>query len=424
MRIIIKKWICGVAASCLLFSGSMLHGCAEEEKIKLRIMHYWGETDTDVSAKCLYDILENEFEKEFPNVELVQETRDNETYKTKIKILMASNELPDIMFSWGGGFSQAFAESGRLLPVTDYLKDFYTKRMDMEMQENFIYDGTQYGICFSYWTGVLYCNQELFDQVGAEIPQTYEDLLEVSQKFREHDIDPVACGMLDKWHGQQWINNFTIQLGGAQLYKELAAGEKTLDNKVLEQAASLVQNLVRRNVFCDDMFYLTASEAEEKFLDGEAAMIYIGSWYTDAAWRRLGDKLKVAKMPQVPNAQYTKDYHGGGSNGWLVSADTEYPELATEVAAYLAWRLSCYQPQNATFLVEEKEQVNTPGEADQDIMELYCDKKEGGCAWDTLMTPQKADIWLELCAQLFDRKFSGVGFVKLLRSQIDWGELN
>lgn len=410
----------------------ILVGCArtesktekKDEKIQIHIAQYWGETDTDESARSYRKIINEEFEKEFPNIELVQDSYDNETYKRKIKVLMASDEAPDIMFSYGGGFAKAFVESGKVLDLDEYLSDYYKEKTDKNMQENFIYNDKQYGICYAYWTGVLYCNKKLFEEAGATIPQTYEELLDVSRQLREKNIQPIACGMLDKWMGQQWINNFTIQMEGAENYRKMAAGEISLDNKSLAESADLVQGLIRADAFCDKMYELTSSESEEMFLDGEAAMIYIGNWYTASAVERLGEDVAVARMPIVPEANYTNDYHGGGSNGWMVSSETKYPKEATEIIEWLSYRLSCYQPQVATFKVDERDLMANIEETDQAILDLYKNKGMGGCAWDTLMVPGRAATWLDLCGQLYDLKFSGDGFVKLLRSQIDWGMEN
>ena len=122
----------------------LLTGCSKEAEeiprddktIQINIMHYFGDTDTDESAKCFKEIIENEFEEAFPNVQLVQSIYDNGTYKKKIKVLMASGEVPDIMFGYGGGFSQAYVDSGKLLNLDDYINEDYRNRMDMQMQGN------------------------------------------------------------------------------------------------------------------------------------------------------------------------------------------------------------------------------------------------------------------------------------------------
>ena len=366
----------GILVSALVMGTTVYGAQNTEDKISIRMLHYWGDTDADVSSRYLKEILEEEFPKAFPDVELIQDTCDNETYKNKIKILMASDEQPDIMFSYGGGFMKSFVDAGKVLPLDDYMDDFYKEHMKTDMQENFIFDGQQYGTCCTYWTGVLYCNQELFDQAGAEIPETYEGLLESVKKLRSVGIEPIALGMVNKWPGQQWINNFTIQIGGAEHYKEMARGEASLNDPILAEAANLIENLITENAFCSDMYKLTSGEAEELFLSGGAAMIYIGSWFTTFAEERIGDNLKVAKMPVVPGAKYTEDYHGGGVNGWIASADTEYPELAANIVAWLSYELSCYEPECGSFTVESEDQKMNISPISQQILDMYENKKE------------------------------------------------
>lgn len=400
--------------------GTTVYGVQDsEDKITIRMLHYWGDTDGDISSRYLKEILENEFSKVFPNVELIQDTCDNETYKNKIKILMASDEQPDIMFCYGGGFMKSFVDAGKILPLDDYLDNFYKEHMKADMQENFIFDGKQYGSCCTYWTGVLYCNQEMFDQAGAEIPETYEELLDSVKKLRNAGIEPIALGMVNKWPGQQWINDFTIQLGGAEHYKELAGGESSLNDPVLKEAAELTENLISADAFCTDMYSLTSGEAEKMFLNGDAAMIYIGNWFTTVAEESLGENLEVTKMPTVPDAQYTDDYLGGGVNGWVVSADTRYPETASNIAGWLSYELSCYQPECGAYTVEAEDQKKEISPVSQKVLDLYADKKEGGIAWDTLMSPKDAGIWLDTCAGLFEGRFSAEGFVKTLAGQIN-----
>ena len=409
----------GILVSALVMGTTVYGAQNTEDKISIRMLHYWGDTDADVSSRYLKEILEEEFPKAFPDVELIQDTCDNETYKNKIKILMASDEQPDIMFSYGGGFMKSFVDAGKVLPLDDYMDDFYKEHMKTDTQENFIFDGQQYGTCCTYWTGVLYCNQELFEQAGAEIPETYEGLLESVKKLRSVGIEPIALGMVNKWPGQQWINNFTIQIGGAEHYKEMARGEASLNDPILAEAANLIENLITENAFCSDMYKLTSGEAEELFLSGGAAMIYIGSWFTTFAEERIGDNLKVAKMPVVPGAKYTEDYHGGGVNGWIASADTEYPELAANIVAWISYELSCYEPECGSFTVESEDQKMNISPISQQILDMYENKKEGGIAWDTLMSPKQAGIWLDTCARLFEGRLNGRRFTESLASQID-----
>lgn len=409
------KWGFALLPLLCFGAGIILEGCGvgrggtqpDESRITIHIMHYWGNTDADISARYFNEILENEFSEAFPGVELVQETCDNETYKKKIKVSIASGEAPDILFSYGDGFMKTFVENGKLLALDQYIDDFYQERMMEDKQQGFVFDGQRYGVGCSSWQGVLYCNQELFDQAGVEIPTTYEELLAACKELRKADIEPIALGMTNRWQGAQWINNFILQLGGAEHYKELAYGEISRDDPVLEQAGQLTADLISVNAFCRDMYKLNSSQAESLFLEGGAAMIYMGSWFTVQAEEGLGDQLVVAKMPTLEGAACQEVYHGGTANGWVVSADTEYPELSAHIAVWLSYQLSAYEPENAAFDIPQEEWKNTIRPAALTIQELYQDQKAGGVNWDTMMASQDASKWLDAAADFWKKGQTG-----------------
>ena len=387
---------------------------SEGDKITIRIMHYWGNTDTDISARHLNEILDHEFSEAFPGVELVQETCDNETYKKKIKVSIASGEAADIMFSYGDGFMKTFVQNGKLLALDDYIDDTYKERMIEDKQSGFVFDGQRYGVGCVSWQGALYCNRELFDQAGVEIPTTYEELLAACEALRKADIEPIAIGMIDRWQGASWINNFTLQLGGADHYKELAYGDISRNDPVLEQAAQLTADLISANAFCSDMYKFSSSQAESLFLEGGAAMIYMGSWFTVQAEEGLGDQLVVVRMPTVEGAACGDVYHGGTANGWVVSADTDYPELSARIAVWISYRLSAYEPENAAFDIPQEEWENTISPAAQTVLELYQDQKAGGINWDTMMGSQDASGWLDAVADFWKKGQTGANLTAAL----------
>lgn len=413
--------LAAVFALCLSSTFSM--GKSEDKyegKKQIRIMYYWGDTDTDSSAQAMREILDKEFPEKFPDVTLVEDVCDNETYKIKMKILAAADEMPDIVFGYGGGSTRLYAEHGLFLPIQDYLDEFYLDHMINTLQQDFMFDGIQYGIGFTSWKGVLYCNTELLKQAGCEVPRTLDELVNTCKALREVGIEPIALGMLNQWQGQQFLNNFTIQLSSAEEYRAMAFGEKGMYNDILEAAAACTMRLINADAFLKNRFSLTSGQAEEIFLSGGAAMIYIGSWYTKTAEERLGKKLAVARMPLVSEEANTLDYHGGVSNGWFVSAETLYPELACEIASWLAYRLSCYQPANSTFEIEPEDQVGEISEMQQQVIDLYADSEEygeGGAAWDVLLAPQKVSYWLDTCGKLFEEKISAKAFTLLLGSE-------
>ena len=100
-------------------------------------------TESDAFHPAYLKAIE-EFEAAHPGVTIKFETFENESYKTKLKAAVAANELPDVFFTWGGGFSTSFVESGKVLPLDEYYPA-YESGITKAALGNATYDGVIYG---------------------------------------------------------------------------------------------------------------------------------------------------------------------------------------------------------------------------------------------------------------------------------------
>ena len=73
------------------------------DKVTIKMMHLWPDGSNSAQNKLVKQII-GEYEKSNPNVKVETEVLENEQYKNKIKVLSASNSLPDVGFTWAAGF--------------------------------------------------------------------------------------------------------------------------------------------------------------------------------------------------------------------------------------------------------------------------------------------------------------------------------
>ncbi|MFU7517936.1 extracellular solute-binding protein, partial [Clostridium sp. HCS.1] len=90
------------------------------EPITLTMRHIWTQKSYNTNGSIGEEVIQ-EWNENNPNIQIKSEIVENERYKTKIKTAIATNELPDIFFSWGSGFSKPFVESGKVLNLNPYL---------------------------------------------------------------------------------------------------------------------------------------------------------------------------------------------------------------------------------------------------------------------------------------------------------------
>lgn len=159
-----------------------------------------------------------------------------ESYKEKIKAMVAADETPDIFMTWGAGFMESFVDAGKVAAIDDYISEESKESLKTGALDMFEFDGKAYGLTANKWVGALYCNKTLFEENNLEIPTTFDELIEVCKTFREKGIQPIALGAKDQWPCQQYINEFVIQLAGTDEANKMAFKETSLDNEYVAQA--------------------------------------------------------------------------------------------------------------------------------------------------------------------------------------------
>ena len=62
-----------------------------------------------------------EFEKQNPNIKIEMDSVVNDAYKEKIRVLISSNDVPDVFLSWSDSFAYNLVKSGKVKSLNDML---------------------------------------------------------------------------------------------------------------------------------------------------------------------------------------------------------------------------------------------------------------------------------------------------------------
>lgn len=173
--------------------GILLSGCgAEEEKItEITLIHGWGSMDADhVTMRQIY----SDFEKKHPEIRLnLIAMPSSMDVIDKSGDLLLVGEVPDIIFTGGEGRESIYefmVEKGYAVDMMPYIQ------RDKELREDIsplildywtTEDGALYTVSDVLLLGGYWYNRKMFQEAGInEIPQTWEDMLEVCRRLEEH----------------------------------------------------------------------------------------------------------------------------------------------------------------------------------------------------------------------------------------------
>jgi len=254
-------------------------------------------------------------------VKLVTPDLDRTAYA---KQLQAAGQFPDIQASLT---LSDFADAGLLQPYDD---EFLT--------ENFLFpEATKLaGTAYQTPAGgqiitMVFYNADVFDELGLAVPTTFDEFAAAAQATAEAGYAPVAFAGAEPWSASLPFSTiFSVDVLGQERdwVIKRSAGEVCFTDDNVVAAATKWKDLVDGGVMDAGSIGTDYTGATNAFLDGEAAMYAMGSWWLGAA---PDAEFEVGVFP-FPSDDGTTviPVHIGGT--FSVSSEAEDPVRAMQFA--------------------------------------------------------------------------------------------
>lgn len=305
-----KQVIVSLLAGAMVI-GMPVHAQAsdDEEKIVLDVINY--HVGTDYAAEY-YSYLFEEFQKteEGKNVTFnFEEIPTTDAYNQKIKLLISSGDLPDIVFNGGNNITELAAKSGKVADLTPYFEaDPEWKSLFDETSLEFnTVDGKIYGVPVSKEISYIYYNKELFEKAGLEAPEiayeTWDDFFAACDQLKEAGITPVGMDSADSgWLTNLWMSAL-IGTSGEKGNEWMNTMYPTdFNTPEVEDVAQKIQKMFQEYTTPDAVGGKYDPMATH-FFNGEVAMFPNGPWMipdfsqTEKAPEGFYDKVGIMLMP-------------------------------------------------------------------------------------------------------------------------------
>ena len=380
-------------------------------------------TESDSFHTAYADAIKD-FETSHPGVKVVHETFENESYKTKIKSAVAANELPDVFYTWAGGFSQPFVDSGKVLDLTSYYAN-YKEDLSEAAVANITYDGKVYGSTIVTPVSAMWYNQKIFKENNLEAPATWDDFVNVCTTLKAAGVTPIATSAKDKWVLAMLHDGLTLKsVGPEKLQKTLLKQGGSYSDPDFLLSAQKIKELSDIGAFIDGAAALSNDEASAEFYAGKAAMYFTGSWMGGSIMTDAADPtdFSVAPIPVVndKNAKLT-DFMGGGADSLMVSASTKDADLSAEFAFEVTKGISKYAYLSGAGIPAWK--VNYDDSAVPELTKKVTEYANGATSFtlwfDTLLESEDANEYLALLQKLYLGSITPEDFQKEMAAQLE-----
>jgi raffinose/stachyose/melibiose transport system substrate-binding protein len=299
--------------------------------------------DRQTGVGLVEQILIDRYMQENPNVKIEVEALQDEPYKQKFKAYVAGNELPDIFHTWSyGAFFKPLIDGKYVaeLNLNDY-KDYgyLATALDGFMDGS----GRLFGLSKAVDFYVVYYNKKIFSDNGVSIPATFEELIEATKKLRAAGVSPCAMNGKDEWAIASLYNDvYFKEEGSSDLINEVSLTKyKFVDTPVLVRAADCFKQLMDAGFFQNSFSSADYGAARNLFIQGRAAMYYMGSWeaglQSDTSMpKEFIDNVSAFKFPVSATAKgKATDLLGAYGGGYSVSSLSPNREAAVKFLNYM-----------------------------------------------------------------------------------------
>lgn len=312
------------------------------DKVTIKLMHPWPDS-TSLQSKLVIRIID-EYMEENPGVTFETEVLDNELYKDRLKVLSASNALPDVGFSWAAGFLDPYVEGSLFTPLDDLLEDELKDLFVAGTTEAYEKNGVTYALPVELNIVPIYYNKSIFERYNLAPPETFDDLEQIIRRLNDNGVTPIALGGKDAWTVSFWFMYLVDRIGGADLLDEAIALNRFTDARIIE-AARQSQRLVDMDAFQSGFMGWSNDEAKAEFMNERAAMYAMGTWelpnYTTNpdVPQSFRDKIGFFKFPLVTGGRgQLNNWIGGPGVGLFIAEHSEVKEEAKKFAAFFVKR--------------------------------------------------------------------------------------
>ena len=333
-----KKQIAAILTASMLAGAvatAMMPVTAMADDVQEITWMFWDDLDATEDLISLgYKETIERFNEDYEGVYHVTPITTNlEEYYPALNAKVDAGQTPDVFIVSPGPNLDVYVLPGVAADLTDYLADGWkdTFSSDAVFAQQ-TYDDKIYAVPLNIAAACVFYNTEMFEEAGAEVHTTYEELLDACQKLQDAGFTPITISAGTAWC-LSMLAGYLCDREGVDL-QALADGTESWNN---EKTVAAGEKLLELSQYFQETAASDSNDvATAGMFDEEAAILIQGSWaigQINGANPDFEDICGVFQFPAIeggndPNRVIAK------SDSLAMSATTKYPEAAVALMKY------------------------------------------------------------------------------------------
>ena len=304
------------------------------DQVTVRFFHRW---PNEPKLSYLNGLIA-EFEAENPDIKIVTDQVLNDAYKEKIRVLVSTDDIPDVFMSWSGSFATNLVRSGRVQTWDDLLAADPAFRDSIVASQwpPFQIDGKQYGVPWSMDGKAFFYNKDVFAQLNLSVPTTLDELYAVCDALREAGYEePISAGFSAPWAVSHYLGTICQRVVDPETLARDYAGKGDFTDPGYIEALNIFKKL--GEYMTKDPNSVDHEFARNAFIFGEAPMVYLQLGECKYLRDDVDFEYSFFNFPAVEGGKGDPGQLTGAPEGMMISnvASPEVQEAAVKFVKFV-----------------------------------------------------------------------------------------
>jgi raffinose/stachyose/melibiose transport system substrate-binding protein len=249
----------------------------------ISFLSIWPETNDN--SKLILD-LTKDYQATHPNFKVDFELVDTNSLQQKVKVLLASDDLPDVFAYESGTPILELIDAGKVVDVEKAFKDLgisdYLDAGAVSLLKKLASNKGLYDLPLGMNIEGIWYNKAAFKKAGiSAAPKTWDEMMADCEKLKAVGIQPFTAGGKDKWPLSRVLNAYVMRKLGVEAMERGVSGKLSFTDPAFVEAAKVVQDMAKKGYFGTGITTVDYATAADTLFAGKAAMLYNGSWFAE-----------------------------------------------------------------------------------------------------------------------------------------------
>lgn len=349
---------------------------------------------SEATILAIQDIAK-QYQEENPDLDFnfeIENISDHTAYLQKLKILAASDELPEWFDSDPDTWFADIVADGKAYSFEDLHKELgmYDQIFPISKEYARLSDGSLNLMTLQCNTEYFFYNKDLFEQAGiTEAPKTFDELLADCKLLQDQEIIPIAMGA--DWPILRYIAQVPFRLTGNEYIENAVSGEGSFGEEAGLKGAQFMQDIAQ--YFQEGWSSADYDTMNDLFASGQAAIMYNGTWALEQADMigedgNIKDNIGYFTMPTYSDADVTTatDFFANSGIGTAIRTDA----VDDEMKAWIKYLLEHFADASLSYdqlpsVMPDEETMQSLPKVYQQIIEDVSNVKEYAKCWDVVI---------------------------------------